>query len=78
VLSILDNELRSRRFVAGDVYTIADMSVFAYTHLAADAGFEMKNRTHLTAWCERVRSQPGFLAEMYPYTVDPHSSAAAS
>ena len=37
-LGILDRELSNRAFIAGDAYSIADISLFAYAHLANDAG----------------------------------------
>ncbi len=73
-LEILDRELADRAFLAGGDYSIADMSVFAYTHLAADADLPLDDFGHVTEWIERVRAQPGFLAETYPYSIDPHSA----
>jgi glutathione S-transferase len=72
-LAILDRALAARPFVAGSAYTIADMSVFAYGHLAGDAGLPIDDYRHVCAWIDRVRSQAGFLAEMFPYSIDPHS-----
>lgn len=72
-LAILDHALAARPFVAGSAYTIADMSVFAYGHLAGDAGLPIGDYRHVCAWIDRVRSQAGFLAEMFPYSIDPHS-----
>jgi glutathione S-transferase len=72
-LSILDVQLAERAFVAGDAYTIADISVFAYASHAADAGFDLQPHAHLRAWIDRVRAQAGFLAVYYPYSIDPHS-----
>jgi glutathione S-transferase len=73
-LRILDRELAGRDFVAGDAYTIADLSVYAYAHLAPDAGVPLAGFPHFNAWCERVRAQPGHLAARFPYSVDPHSA----
>lgn len=73
VLDVLDAELGRRRFIAGNDYTIADMSVFAYSHLAADAGFDLSGRRNVAAWIERIREQPGFMGEVVPYATDPHS-----
>ena len=73
-LRILDRELATRRFIAGDDFGIADISVFAYASLADDAGIPTARFPHFLAWCERVRAQPGFLATLYPYSVDPHST----
>jgi glutathione S-transferase len=73
-LRILDRELSSRDYVAGADFSIADISVYAYAHLAADAGIATEGFAAFAAWCERVRAQPGFLALEYPYSVDPHSA----
>lgn len=73
-LAILDAQLAQRAFVAGDAYTIADISVFAYASVAADAGFDLAPHRHLRAWIARVRAQPGFLDVTHSYSIDPHSS----
>lgn len=72
-LGILDRELSTRPFVAGDGYTIADISMFAYGHRADEAGLPLADFRHVCAWIERVRAQPGFLQGIHPYSVDPHS-----
>jgi glutathione S-transferase len=73
-LAALDRELAQRSFIVGDDYTIADISLFAYTHVANDAGLPLENYRNIAAWIERVRSQPRFLERVYPYSIDPHSS----
>lgn len=73
-LSILDRELALRPFICGDAYTIADMSLFAYTHRADEAGLPLHEFRHVTAWIERVRVQEGFLDQHFPYSIDPNSS----
>jgi glutathione S-transferase len=72
-LALLDRELAQRPFIAGDAYTIADIAVFAYGSRADEAGLPLASHGHLRAWIERVRAQPGFLAEAHPYAIDPHS-----
>jgi glutathione S-transferase len=72
-LRILDEALASADFLVGNRYTIADMSCFAYTHLADDAGLPLRDYPRVLAWIARVRKQPGFLDRVYPYSVDPHS-----
>lgn len=74
-LRILERELASRPFIAGNAYTIADMSLFAYTHRADEAGLPLQNFPQVGAWLERVRAQAGFLDQHYPYAIDPHSTA---
>jgi glutathione S-transferase len=73
-LAILDRELAGRPFVAGQRYTIADMSVFAYTHRAWEADLPLARFAHVVAWIGRVQAQPGFLATCHPYSIDPFSS----
>lgn len=73
-LEILDRILAQREFIATDRYTIADMSIFAYTHKADEAGLLLESYANVCAWIERVRSQDGFLETVYPYSMDPHSS----
>jgi glutathione S-transferase len=73
-LAILERELSGRPFIAGDDYTIADMSLFAYVHLADEAGLALADHPGVVRWIERVRAQPGFLAECHPYATDPFSS----
>jgi len=73
-LAILDAELATRAFLAGDTYTIADMAVFAYASRAEEAGLPLAPYPHVRDWIARVQAQPGFLATMHPYAIDPHSA----
>ena len=74
-LAVLDAELATRAFVAGTAYTIADIAVFAYASRADEAeGLSLQPFGHLHAWIERVRAQPGFLDETFPYSIDPYSA----
>jgi glutathione S-transferase len=73
-LDVLDSELARRPFIASNSYTTADISIFAYSHVAADANLELSARRHLCAWFDRVRRQPGFAGDVVPYSADPYSS----
>lgn len=73
-LAVLEQELATRDFVAGDAYTIADISLFAYASRAEEAGLPLEPYPALRGWLDRVRAQPGHLAEMHPYSIDPHST----
>lgn len=72
-LRILDDALAAPPFLVGGRYTIADMGCYAYTHLAEDAGLPLRDYPNVVGWIARVRAQPGFLAAVYPYSIDPHS-----
>jgi glutathione S-transferase len=73
-LGVLDRHLGSSAYLAGDSYTIADISVFAYVHRADEAGLPLSDFPNVVAWIERIRAQPRFLAEQFPYSIDPHSA----
>ena len=73
-LRILDRELAQREFIAGETYTIADISLFAYSSRAHEAHLPLADFANVTAWIKRVEAQHGFLATTYPYSIDPHSA----
>lgn len=73
-LAALDRELAGRDFILGQRYTIADISLFAYTHVARDADLPLDDFSNVIAWIDRIRRQLGFLARVYPYSIDPHSA----
>lgn len=69
-LALVDAELRARPFLVADRYTIADVAVYAYTHLAADCGFAWTDFPAIAAWCRRIEDQPGYIPGPGPYTPD--------
>jgi glutathione S-transferase len=73
-LAILDRELSQRAWLAGPAYSVADIGVFAYVHRAEEADLPLADYPGVVAWIDRVRSQPRFLAETFPYSIDPHSA----
>jgi len=62
-LAVMEQRLRDRDFLVGAGWTIADIALFAYTHSAADGGFELAGYPGICAWLERARAQPGFVAQ---------------
>jgi len=58
-LAVMERHLASRSFFIGERYTIADIALYAYTHVAPEGGFELAPYPALRAWLERVRVQPG-------------------
>jgi len=73
VLTILNESLDVGPFLCGDTYTIADISVYAYVHLATDAGLNMEIYSNLLRWIDAVQAQLDFPAQIYPYSIDEHS-----
>ena len=66
-LAVLDAHLGERDWLVGDRPSIADLSVFAYTHVADDAGFELARYPAVPRWLGRVRALPGFMDDLEPY-----------
>jgi glutathione S-transferase len=68
-LAVLDGELAQRSFLAGEL-TIADVAVYAYTHLVGDIGLALP--PHVEAWCRRIEALPGYIAGPGPYDPRAH------
>jgi len=60
-LGVMEQHLERQPFFAGNKYSVADIALFAYTHNAADGGFDLKKYPAVNAWLGRVRSQPRFV-----------------
>jgi glutathione S-transferase len=58
-LDAMERELAQRQFLVGDRYSIADISLYAYTHVAGEGGFELARYPAIRAWLDRVTAQPG-------------------
>jgi len=59
----MERQLAQQPFLTESGYGIADIALFAYTHAAADGGFDLSAYPQINAWLERVRAQPGFVAQ---------------
>jgi glutathione S-transferase len=66
-LAVLDAHLARRDWLVGDGPTIADLSVFAYTHVCEDAGFELDRFPAVASWLGRIRALPGYVDDLEPY-----------
>ncbi len=58
-LKLMDEHLEGRGFFVGDALSLADIALYAYTHVADEGGFDLKAYPNVMAWCEAVRLQPG-------------------
>ena len=61
-LGVMEKHLAANAWFSGAHYGIADIALFAYTHCAADGGFDLAAYPQVRAWLDRVRAQPGFVA----------------
>ncbi|HEX2486227.1 MAG TPA: glutathione S-transferase family protein, partial [Myxococcota bacterium] len=58
-LGVMERELERRDWFAGDRYSIADIALYAYTHVAGEGGFDLAAFPAVQRWLARVREQPG-------------------
>jgi glutathione S-transferase len=66
-LDVLDAHLADRKFVVGDLPTIGDLALFSYTHVAPDAGIELKIWPAVQSWIDRIEGLPGFVDDYVRY-----------
>jgi glutathione S-transferase len=59
-LQVMEQQLSITPYIAAQSITAADISLFAYTHVAHEGGFELGGYPAVQAWLDRVASQPGF------------------
>ena len=59
-LDVMEQRLQTRHFLAGARYTIADIALYAYTHVAEEGGFSLESYPAIQAWLDRVRNTPGY------------------
>jgi glutathione S-transferase len=57
-LGVMEKHLERRSFFVGDRYSVADVALYAYTHVAGEGGFDLSRFPAVGAWLERVWSQP--------------------
>src|SRR6266481_6796999 len=57
-LAVMESHLKSREWFVGARYSIADIALYAYTHVAAEGGFDLSGYPATKTWLERVKSQP--------------------
>ena len=57
-LDVMETHLTGRVFFVGERYSIADIALYAYTHVADEGGFDLTSYENIRAWLGRVRSQP--------------------
>ena len=61
-LDVMNLHLADHDFFANDRYSIADIALYAYTHVADEGGFDVAPYEHVVAWLDRVAEQPGYVA----------------
>ncbi len=57
-LSVMEGHLTDRNYFVGEAFSVADIALYAYSHVAREGGFELEPYPNLRAWLDRVRSRP--------------------
>ena len=61
-LDALERHLGQHEFLVGERYSIADIALFGYTHVAPEGGFGLERYPAVRSWLSRVAAQPGHIA----------------
>jgi len=61
-LKVMEDHLVDRRFFVGEADSIADIALYAYTHVCDEGGFELEGFPAVRAWLGRVREEPGYVS----------------
>jgi glutathione S-transferase len=61
-LEAMERHLTGRDFFVGDRASVADIALYAYTHVADEGGFEIARFEAIGAWLDRIRALPGYVA----------------
>jgi glutathione S-transferase len=59
-LAVMEQQLAAGEFMVGDRFTLADIALFAYTHVADEGGFDLSPYPAIRGWIDRVASRPRF------------------
>ncbi|TDV44437.1 glutathione S-transferase [Pseudomonas graminis] len=60
-LKVMEQQLLRTPFLVGDSFSIADIALYAYTHVADQGGFDLAQFPAIQAWLARVKQQPGYV-----------------
>jgi glutathione S-transferase len=61
-LALMEDQLATRDWFAAGRFTLADIALYAYTHVAGEGGFDLTRYPAISAWLARVAAQPGHVA----------------
>lgn len=76
VLELLDGQLAQRDFIVGDGYSVADIGLYGYVHVAHEADLDLEPYPSVRAWLQRVESTLGYVNDLEPYP--PNARVGAS
>ncbi len=60
-LNLMEEHLKNHNFFVANKYTIADIALYAYTHVAEEGGFDLTKFPTIQTWFERIENQPNYI-----------------
>ncbi len=60
-LNVMEDHLAAKNYFVAVRYTVTDVSLYAYTHVAGEGGFDLEGFPAVRAWLERIAAQPGYV-----------------
>ena len=60
-LQVMESHLATRAYFVAERYSIADIALYAYTHVAPDGGLDLEPYPQVRSWLARVAAQPGYV-----------------
>jgi glutathione S-transferase len=60
-LAVMEAHLSQHPFFVDDRYTIADIALYAYTHIAHEGNYDLTPYPNIKAWCDRIAQQPRYI-----------------
>ena len=70
-LGVMEQHLADHRYFVAEHYTIADIALYAYTHLAHECDFDLARYPAVRRWLDRVAAEPGHVSmDWQPETLD--------
>jgi glutathione S-transferase len=77
-LRLLDDHLAAAPFFVGGRYSVADIALYGYVHVAGEAGIPLAPYANVVAWLARVEAQPRFMNDLEPYPPNARVGAGRS
>jgi glutathione S-transferase len=67
-LKVMEAHLSKHQFFVNETYSIADIALYAYTHVANEGGFDLAVYPSINRWLQRVVNQDGYISIVEPYS----------
>ena len=61
-LELMEQHLKQHQYLVAELLSIADIALYAYTHVADEGGFELSRFPAIQDWCQRITKQPNYIA----------------